>query len=602
MDKVFVDSTLGHFINSAKIKVKEVGKDEHFHIPLSISGKNRSACVDTLIDSGASASFINEKFVKQNNVIVYPLAKPIAVYNIDGTPNKGGELRYATVLDLNIGGYKIRQAFIVTNIGQETLILGIDWLRKYNPMINWANGTLELDRDRIITEEELDAYCDAPRKRPEVRIYSTSIPERYKEFEEVFSKEASERFPEAKIWDHPIEMKEGFLPSRSKVYPLSPGQQKNLDEFLEEHLKKGYIRESKSPQSSPFFFIDKKDGSLRPVQDYRRLNEFTIKNSYPLPLIQEITESMRNSGVFTKMDVRWGYNNVRIKDGDQWKAAFVTNHGLYEPMVMFFGLTNSPATFQKMMNEIFYDLIIKGHVKVYLDDILIHTTKKDVQLHRELTKEVLTRLRDHDLFLKPEKCVFEADKVEYLGVIISEGKTEMDPAKIKSITEWPVPKNVSDVRSFKGMANFYRRFIKDFSRICKPLDRLTGDVPWKWEAEEQEAFDTLKKCFTSTPVLAAWQPARQNQIEVDASNFAIGAILSQQQDDGKWHPVSYFSKSMDEAERNYDIYDKEMLAIIKSLENWKHFLQGSEHQIDILSDHKNLEYWTTARNLTRRQA
>ena len=260
-------------------------------------------------------------------------------------------------------------------------------------------------------------------------------------------------------------------------------------------------------------------------------------------------------------------------------------------MVMFFGLTNSPATFQKMMNKIFYDLIAKGHVKVYLDDILIHTKKEDKTLHCELVEEVLKRLQDNDLYLKPEKCTFEAEEIEYLSVLIKEGQLAMDPGKVKSVMEWPELKKKSDVQSFLGFANWYWKFIKDFSKVAKPLNRLTGNDPWKWDKEELEAFQALKDCFSSYPVLRTWVQDKRSRIECDASNFAIGSIFSQQQEDSTWHPVAYFSKSMDDAERNYKIYDKEMLTIIKSLEHWQHFLLGSPHQLEIWSDHKNLEFW-----------
>ncbi len=206
----------------------------------------------------------------------------------------------------------------------------------------------------------------------------------------------------------------------------------SLAKFIEEQLAKGYIRPSKSPYSSPFFFIKKKNGDLRPVQDYRRLNSLTIKNQYPLPLISELIDQIRNTKLFTKLDIRWGYNNVRIKEGDEWKGAFKTNLGLYEPCVMFFGLMNSPSTFQTMMDTIFRDLVTAGEVIIYMDDILI-ATPSDLSHHRRLVHQVLTRLEEHDLYLKPEKCTFEAPEVEYLGLIIRHGRIRMDPIKVVGV-------------------------------------------------------------------------------------------------------------------------------------------------------------------------
>lgn len=267
---------------------------------------------------------------------------------------------------------------------------------------------------------------------------------------------------------------------------------------------------------------------------------------------------------------------------------------------MFFGLTNSPSTFSAFMNDIFKDLIVEGKVTIYLDDILIFSNdRKD---HRAVVNEVLRRLAKHDLFCKPEKCEFEQDSVEYLGVIVGNNSVAMDPVKIKGIAEWPTPRNASDVRKFRGFANFYRWFIKDFSRICKPLDRLTGNAPWHWGMEEQAAFDELKQRFVSSPVLCMYDEQRDTRIEVNASGYATGGVLSQLQDDGKWHPVAFHSESMNDAERNYEIYDKEMLAIICALQAWRHYLEGLPKPFEIESDHHNLRYWRTAQNLTRRQA
>jgi Reverse transcriptase (RNA-dependent DNA polymerase) len=206
------------------------------------------------------------------------------------------------------------------------------------------------------------------------------VPSHYHEYETVFTKESFDALPERRPWDHAIDLKEGADPTLDcKIYPLGPGEQDELDTFLEENLSSGRIQPSQSKIASPFFFIKKKDGKLRLVQDYRKLNEMTIKNRYPLPLTHELIDRVKGSKYFTKLDIRWGYNNVRIKEGDEWKAAFKTNRGMFKPLVMFFGLTNSPATFQTMMNDIFRDLINQGHVIIYLDDILIFTETMEEQ-------------------------------------------------------------------------------------------------------------------------------------------------------------------------------------------------------------------------------
>jgi hypothetical protein len=291
-----------------------------------------------------------------------------------------------------------------------------------------------------------------------------------------------------------------------------------------------------------------------------------------------------------------------MKEGDEWKAAFRTNRGLFEPLVMFFGLTNSPSTFQTMMNDIFHDLIMEGVVCVYLDDILIFS--KTLEEQRRVTRIVLERLRKHKLFLRHDKCEFEQTSIEYLGLIVSEGEIRMDPVKVAGVAEWPTPTKKKEVQSFLGFANFYRRFIEGFSHHAKPLFELTKkDRKWTWGEEEQQAFDELKSRITSSPILRFADDSKAFCIEADSSDFATGAVLSQQSsDDLKWHPITFYSKSLNAVERNYEIHDKEMLAVMRSLEEWRHFLEGAKRQVEIWTDHKNLEYFMTAKKLNRRQA
>ena len=230
-------------------------------------------------------------------------------------------------------------------------------------------------------------------------------------------------------------------------------EQEQLDKFLEENLSSGHIRPLKSPMASPFFFIKKKDGSLRPVQDYQKLNEMTVKNKYPLSLIHELIDKLKKSSIFTKFNMRWGYNNVRLKEGDEWKVAFHTNRGLFEPLVMFFGLTNSPSTFQMMMNALFKEEIDQGHVVIYMDDILIFTN--DMESHQYWVRRVLQKLQDNNLYLKPEKCFFEKGEVDFLGVLVSKNTIKMDLEKLKALLDWPIPKSKREVQQFLGFCNYY---------------------------------------------------------------------------------------------------------------------------------------------------
>ena len=297
----------------------------------------------------------------------------------------------------------------------------------------------------IWDEEEEAAKSEAEAKK--------LVLEEFHRWIKVFGKKQLERMPTRKIWDHVIDVKEEFIPRKGKVYPLSREEREEVREFVKEQLRKRYIRLSKLPQMVLVFFVGKKDGKKRMVQDYRYLNEWTIKNNYPLPLISDVLENIGTKKLFTKMDLRWGYNNVRIKEGDEWKAAFTTLEGLFEPTVMFFGLTNSPATFQAMMNELLRDLINTGKVAVFIDDVIVGTETEEG--HDELVAEVIKRLEENDLYVKPEKCKWKVREVGFLGVEIGPEGIKMEKEKVKGVLEWPTPTCVKDVQKFLELANYY---------------------------------------------------------------------------------------------------------------------------------------------------
>jgi len=442
----------------------------------------------------------------------------------------------------------------------------------------------------------------AEHAKPEDRDWKDIIPPEYHRYREVFQELSAAQLPPKRTWDHEIELTpDAPAVMNCKVYPLPLGQQENLDRFIEEYLRRGFIRVSNSPYASPFFFVKKKDGQQRPVQDYRQLNKFTVRNTYPLPLIKELVASLVNKQWFTKFDIRWGYNNVRIKEGDQWKAAFKTNRGLFEPTVMFFGLTNSPATFQTMMDTLFRQEIATGDVTVYMDDILI-ATAGSLDQHKQKVHLVLRKLQDNSLFLKPEKCHFHQKAVDYLGVIVGHGQVKMDPIKVKGITDWPTPTNLHELRSFLGFGNYYKDFIPDYSRITRPLHELTKkNTQWHWDDPESNAFIDLKGLFASYPVLRNPDPTKRYIVDTDASQFAVGATISQEHSDGR-HPIAYFSKSLSPAERNYDIYDRELLAIIYAVKAFRYLLLGAQEKFLIRSDHENLTYFKSPQKITTRQA
>ena len=318
-------------------------------------------------------------------------------------------------------------------------------------------------------------------------------------------------------------------------------------------------------------------------------------------MISDVLENIGTKRVFTKMDLRWGYNNVRIKEGDEWKAAFATPEGSFEPTVMFFGLTNSLAMFQAMMNELLRDLINIGKVAVFIDDVIIGMEMEEG--HNELVAEIIKRMEENDLYVKPEKCKWKVREVGFLGVIIGPEGIKMEKEKVKGVLEWPTPKCVKDVQKFLGLANYYCQFIEGFVSIARPLhDMVKKDKKWEWTEKQERAFRELKKRFTEEPVLVAPDLDKKIQMEVDASDYATGRVLSIECKDKSWRLVAFLSKSLNEMERNYEIHDKEMLAIIRGLEAWRHLLEGAQFKFEIRTDHKNLKCFMKAQKLNRRQA
>jgi hypothetical protein len=425
------------------------------------------------------------------------------------------------------------------------------------------------------------------------------VPTSLHTYADIFSETAFDSLPERRKWDHAIELEREPSPRFRKVYPMTLMEQTEMDAFLEEVLATGRIKQSKSPLGALVFFIKKKDAQLRFVQDYRALNAITRKDRYPLPLIDDLIHRLKGTHYFTELDIRWGYNNVHIRKGDEWKAAFCTNRGLFEPLVMYFGLTNSTATSQTMMNEIFQDLITEGIISVYLDDILIFTNS--LEEHCWITRLVLDRMREHKLYLRPEKCEFKKTKIEYLSVIISHNKVEMDPVKIAGVADWPTPSNKKEVQSFIGFVNFYRRFIPGFSHHVRTLFDLTmKDIRFIWGLPQEDSSMKLKEPVTSAPVLVLPDDDLPFRLEADSSGITTGVVLLQQSvDNNAWHPVAFLSKALNPVERNYEIHDTEMLAIIQGLEEWRHYLEGARHPVEIWTDHKNLEYFRVAQKSNR---
>ncbi len=407
-------------------------KFKSLNIPTILHLRHTKAEQEVLVDSGATDNFISEKLLKRMKIGKIPLKKPRYIWNIDGTHNKSGSIKEYIDLQVQVGPKKEEMHFLVTHIGEDELVLGYPWLAAFQPKIDWKNAVLDETQQPLIIKtlglrEDKEAACickawtKAAQERAEegeeifigkmnqemIKRTSTStemavkalpkeekmwdqiVPKHYHKWNKVFSEEEAKQYPQHQPWDIAIDLvKDAPKVLDCKIYPLTLAEQGRLKDYIRENLEKGYIRPLHSQYSSPFFFVGKKDGKFRPVVDYRKLNSFTVPDRYPLPLIQELVDKVRDARLFTKMDVRAGYNNIHFREGDEEKAAFKTNMGLFKPTVMPFGLRNAPAVFQQMMNTQFADIITTGKVIIYMDDILV-ATKDDPEEHWQMVNRVL---------------------------------------------------------------------------------------------------------------------------------------------------------------------------------------------------------------------
>ncbi|TQV90502.1 retrovirus polyprotein [Cordyceps javanica] len=426
------------------------------------------------------------------------------------------------------------------------------------------------------------------------------LPIEYHEFLDVFSRKEADKLPPHRLYDHSVQLKEGAEPPFGPLYDMSRDELLVLREYLEENLGKGFIRASRSPAASPVLFVRKPGGGLRFCVDYRALNALTVKNRYPIPLIRETLDRLCRARYYTKLDIIAAFNRLRIAKGDEWMTAFRTRYGLFEYLVMPFGLTNGPASFQHFVNDALREYL-DIFCTAYLDDILIYSN--NLKEHKKHVKQVLQRLREFGLQADIAKCEFHVQEVKYLGLIVGTEGIRMDPAKVSAVVHWPTPKNVKDVQSFLGFANFYRRFIRDFASKANPLTRLTKkDTSFMWNTDCEKAFADLKQAFTSAPILRHFDPDKPSTVECDSSDYVNAGCLSQPDDAGILHPVAFFSRRLIPAECNYDIYDKELMAIVRAFEEWRAELEGAGMPVQVISDHKNLQHFMTTKRLSRRQA
>ncbi|KAK3506323.1 hypothetical protein QTP70_006156 [Hemibagrus guttatus] len=560
-----------------------------------------------LIDSGAAVNLVDRGLVEELGIPIFPCVPALRITAIDSQPIGEGYLKHQTeLLDFQVGLFHYeRLAFYVTSSPANPVILGFPWLRRHDPHISWRSGELvrwSITCQRGCLRDPVARPCRTSQVQRPLEAAGGHLPSQYMDFHMVFSEERAARLPHHQVWDCAIDLLPNASPPKGRIYPLSLPESKAMEEYIESSLAAGHIRPSTSPAAAGFFFVGKKDGGLRPCIDYRGLNAVTIRYPYPLPLVPAALEQLRGARVFTKLDLRSAYNLVRIREGDEWKTAFHTTHGHYEYCVMPFGLTNAPAVFQALINEVFRDLLGRS-VIAYIDDILVYSAS--MEEHVIQVREVLARLQQHHLYVKLEKCEFHCSQVTFLGYVISRQGVEMDAVKVQAVTGWPEPSTVRELQRFLGFANFYRRFIRNYSSVAGPLTSLLRGKPKKlsWTDQARTAFLQLKDRFTTAPILRHPDPELPFVVEVDASCSGIGAVLSQRHGEpGKLHPCAFHSRKLTAAERNYDVGNRELLAIKAALEEWRHWLEGARHPFQVLTDHRNLEYLRGAKRLNPRQA
>jgi hypothetical protein len=367
---------------------------------------------------------------------------------------------------------------------------------------------------------------------------------------------------------------------------------KEMMSQLQELLEKGFIRPSSSPWGAPVLFVKKKDGTMRMCIDYRELNKVTVKNKYPLPRIDDLFDQLQGAGCFSKIDLRSGYHQVRVKEDDFPKTAFRTRYGHYEFLVMPFGLTNAPAVFMDLMNRVCRAFLDKS-VIVFIDDILIYS--KNEKEHEQHLRDVLEVLRREKLYAKFSKCEFWLQEVQFLGHVVSKDGVKVDPAKIEAMMSWEPPTNPTEIRSFLGLAGYYRRFIQDFSKIASSLTALTKkNVKFLWTEKQEQAFRTLQKKLCEAPILSLPEGSEDFVVYSDASKMGLGCVLMQR---GK--VIAYASRQLKEHEKNYPTHDLELAAVVFALKIWRHYLYGTK--CTLFTDHKSLKYIFDQKELNMRQ-
>ncbi|GJR51928.1 putative nucleotidyltransferase, ribonuclease H [Tanacetum coccineum] len=578
---------------------------------------NRYAYI--LFDTGADRSFVSTAFSSQIDITPSTLDHYYDVELADGRI-----IGLNTILKgctLNFLNHQFHVNLMPVELGSFDAIIGMDWLAKHQAVIAcaekivripWKNKTLIIHGDgstqgnvtrlNIISCTKTLKYMEKgfpiflahittkeiEDKSEKKRLEDVPI---VQDFPEVFPEDLPGLPPTRQV-EFQIDLVPGAAPVARAPYRLAPSEMKELSEQLKELSDKGFIRPSSSPWGAPVLFVKKKDGSFRMCIDYRELNKLTVKNRYPLPRIDDLFDQLQGSSVYSKIDLRSGYHQLRVREEDIPKTAFRTRYGHYEFQVMPFGLTNAPAVFMDLMNRVCKPYLDK-FVIVFIDDILIYSKNK--QEHEEHLKIILELLKKEELYAKFSKCEFWIPKVQFLGHVIDSEGIHVDPAKIESIKDWTSPKSPTEIRQFLGLAGYYRRFIEGFSKIAKPMTKLTQKkVKFEWGDKQEAAFQLLKQKLCSAPILALPEGSEDFIAYCDASKKGLGAVLMQRE-----KVISYASRQLKIHEKNYTTHDLELGAVVFALKIWRHYLYGTK--CTVFTDHKSLQHILDQKELNMRQ-